>query len=145
MADYMYLMAKLPYIGSFPQGILPPVNIDDYKEFSKTKRSKKRIQYESFISELEEEVLKLRKGENHLPKLLSAHLITANPLDREIVLLKIKWQFLEQMNPNEPNNDWLWIYREKVEIIKRLQLFEMEKGRKNYTAIIEEVRKNASQ
>lgn len=146
MADYMYLMAKLPYIGIFPPLSPVLINLDEYKEFEiKMKKSKIRKEYDEFIRNLEEEIFKTRKGENFTHKILNEHLITMNPYERETALLGIKWKFLENLSVTEPNKDWLWIYREKVDIINRFQLFETDKGIQKYHQFVEEVRENASQ
>ena len=144
MADYMYLMAKLPYLGIFPPNTPINIDLDEYPEFAKTKKTGLKSLYSEFINNLNDEILKVRSGTNHIPRLFSEHLIAMNPLEREKTLLSIKWEFLENIAPSEPNSDWLWIYKEKVKLINRYQSFDSEKGFSNYKTLIEEVLKNAS-
>ena len=144
MADYMYLMAKLPYIGVFPPSSPISINLDEYPEFQKNIKSQLKTIYTEFLVNLNEEIYKVRSGVNYIPRLFNEHLLAMNPLEREKALLAIKWKFLENIMPFEANSDWLWIYKEKVNLINHLQSFDSEKGYSKYRTFIEEVLKNAS-
>jgi len=144
MADYMYLMAKLPYLGIFPPSSPIDILLEDYPEFNKDIKTPLKTLYNEFLTELADEILKIRSGSNHIPRLFNEHLISMNPLEREKTLLTIKWKYLDNISPSEPNNDWLWIYKEKVMLINHFQSFDSEIGFSNYKTLIEEVLKNAS-
>ena len=145
MADYMHLMAKLPYLGVFPPANPILISLDEYPEFSKPKNTELHKSYNKFLLDLSTEILAIRKGENHVPRLFSEHLITMDPLEREKNLLLVKWKFLDSICPHEANNDWLWIYKEKVSLINHWQGFDQKKGEETYKSFVEEVLKNASE
>lgn len=144
MADYMHLMAKLPYLGVFPPSNLITVDLSSFTEFDNIKNTALKKSYNLFLEELSQEILKIRKGENHIPKLFSEHMITMNPLEREKNLLLLKWKFLENICPHEASRDWLWIYKEKVSLIHHWQGFDQKKGEDIYKNFVEEVLKNAT-
>lgn len=145
MADYMHLMAKLPYLGVFPPSNSLQINLSEFPEFDKIKDTPLHKSYKEFISELSLEILKIRKGETYIPKLFNEHLMVMNPLEREKNLLLLKWKFLENICPHEANNDWLWIYKEKVSLINHWQAYNQKKGEEIYKNFVEEVLKNAAE
>lgn len=145
MADYMYLMAKLPYLGIFPENSeIDAENIIKLEEFENIKNTHKKIEYNDFVERIEEDIIKLRTEREYFPKTLPLHISKHNPLQREIEIMKIKWNSLEMLENFEPDDNWLWVYKEKLEIVRRMQKFDKSKGIEVYLNLVEEVRRDAA-
>lgn len=145
MADYMYLMARLPYLGIFPEhSHVSPDEILGLPEFERTVKTMKYSEYADFQEKIQNDIWHFRTEKEYFPKILPIHIAKHNPLAREVEVLKLKWNMLDMLCGDEPDDDWLWIYREKLNILKKLQKFDKKLGNEKYLAEVEEVRRNAS-
>ncbi|MFH1519835.1 MAG: DUF2764 family protein [Candidatus Omnitrophota bacterium] len=152
MDKYYYFVAQLPFLtfdepSSIDQGqflaeakkwlsnkdfsILAQVSINDF--YSKDQDPEVLKTYKDFELALREALASLRKlNTNQELKLsagLSLNLAEGNPLEAEVKLLSLRWQFIENLESGHIFDlEALILYFLKLQILRRLFTFNKEAG-----------------
>lgn len=112
-------------INSFSDSYGDPKVLRDYKKFERNMRN---------------EILLLRKGlrangEHKVSDVLQEIVNQGNPLEIEKKLLYLRWRFIEELESGHYFDlDFIILYSLKVQILRRLFVFDKEKGIKKFEA-----------
>lgn len=99
--------------------------------------------YKEFESAFREGIALYRDARgNHrghkLPEDLSGALSQGNPLEKETALLKIRWDFVDELSEGHYFDLAFFItYFLKLQILERLEIFNKEHGKEKFTQICE--------
>jgi len=100
-------------------------------------------EYQQFEIELRRRtaVLRRREKEGNEPKVsdrLDQVLSEGNPLDKEIGLLKLRWDFLEDLEQGHYFDlEFLIVYYLKLQVLTRVFTFDKEQGTKVFDSVCE--------
>ncbi len=166
MDKYIYFAAEMP---TLIWGDAPPVSIEDYLEEARKwmtpadysilaksllhhyeRASERNIycDYQEFEYSLRRELANYRKAasEGHDYKFsgLPPQIVReGNPLETEINLMKYRWQWIEDHEFEHYSDlDFFVLYYLKLQILRRLSLFEKDAGAKAFREIVSNIAEN---
>ena len=156
---YHYLAASLPYL--FFKGAVP-VSVNSFLEECGKWLSKKELsiivsanlnnseiykdspqavnEWKEFNNYLSEELALARKEKDYSSLSINSKKIfeSANPLEMEKEYEKLRWDFIDQLEPcYYADINWLVLYKYKLQILERLRRFNKEQGHKIFNKLCE--------
>jgi hypothetical protein len=95
-------------------------------------------EYKNFEQTLRQELAILRKGGKLKSDILSEDILSVNPLEAEIKLLQIRWEFIEEKQAGHYFDiDFIVAYFLKIQILERVLTFNKEKGKEVFARLCE--------
>lgn len=152
-----YLLCSLPSL-SFAQH--PPISMEDFLSDAKSQLDSGRFQkleslnyrevdtfnkdlkdFEKIILQYHDDLKEIRKAktENRNPSLviLPNELVSKNPLECEKAIMKWQWDELSSLEEGEHFTfTELLVYKLKLQILNRLESFQVEKGRQVLQTVV---------
>jgi hypothetical protein len=157
MDRYYYFVSELPFLQF---GQKPPISRSYFLEEAKKWLGSKELislsrlrlddfsqvpqeaavigEYKIFERNLRQELAALRGGKKpdadyRLAASLEAIVASGNPLDVEIELLRVRWDFLDEREKGHVFDfDFLVIYYLRLQILERLFIFDKDKGTQRF-------------
>lgn len=160
MANLVYLICSLPSL-SFEQS--PPMSLDSFLEDAKKQLSKKQFEvvqqidlrhlnkkavagknagFYAMVDAVYQDIAEIRsaKSQEKSPRLnsLPKEVLTKNPLEREIEILKWQWQELDTLESGSTFTlKQIIAYKLRLQILWRLHSFDAVKGAEVLASVVD--------
>lgn len=159
MSNLVYLMSSLP---SLTFGQVPPITMDEFTRDARSQLSAKHFKklelvdifqstdskgkvglksVSTMLAEMQKDISEIRSaktqkrtpGLEHLPR----NVITANPLEREKLIMRWQWEELDTIQAGEMFTlTDVMVYKLQLQILNRLDSFDKEKGSQVLASVV---------
>ncbi|WP_430812567.1 MULTISPECIES: DUF2764 family protein [unclassified Carboxylicivirga] len=159
MSNLVYLMSSLP---SLSFGQVPPITMDEFTHDAKNQLSARHFKkleavdayqmpdaggkhalqrFSRLINKMQEDISEIRTARVHKRTPGLAHLprtvITANPLEREKLIMRWQWEELDTIQAGEMFTlTDVMVYKLRLQILNRMNSFDAEKGSQVLASVV---------